>query len=49
MPIYTYFDYLITDNIKNIIADLDKKLNNSSKNIIDETLNYFLEHSFDIK
>ena len=44
-----YFDFLVNDIIKEYKLELEEQINKSSKKIIDETLDYFIEHSFLIK
>ena len=44
-----YFDYIVTDKISDYKKELNKKLKNNSKIIIDETLDYFIKYSFNIK
>ena len=44
----SYFDFLLTDKIVKLKSELEEKINKSSKKIIDETLDYFIEHSFNI-
>ena len=44
----TYFDNLLNDKINSLKKELEEKLGKSSRKIIDETIDYFIEHSFNI-